>query len=404
MPHYVDISPKIKAWTRFVAFDDGARAQVNNLASLDIVHKHIAIMPDVHLGKGATVGSVIPTKNAIIPSAVGVDIGCGMMAVRTTLTAHQLPDDLSSLRHAIEKAIPVGFGKWADKTLPDIALKTWQTKLRKEYQMILNRHPALGFNRKTGRRQINDVNHLGTLGGGNHFIEICLDDSHQVWLMLHSGSRGVGNCIGTYFIELAKTEMGRLLGTLPDEDLAYLSEGTQHFEDYFFAVNWAQTYARCNRDIMMQILTQVFTTQLQRPITTDLYAVNCHHNYVSNERHFNENLYITRKGAVSAKKDELGIIPGSMGAKSFIVRGLGNEESYCSCSHGAGRVMSRNQAKKQINLAEHRRATQDVECRKDKAVLDESPRAYKNIDDVMKSQQDLVEVLFTLKQILCVKG
>ncbi|KTD49044.1 replication factor C subunit (activator I) [Legionella rubrilucens] len=404
MPHYVDISPKIRAWTRFVAFDDAAKAQVNNLASLGIVPRHIAVMPDVHLGKGATVGSVIPTKKAIIPSAVGVDIGCGMMAVRTTLAAHQLPDDLSRLRHAIEKAIPVGFGKWTDDTLPDIALKTWQSKLRKDYQLILNRHPALGFNRKTQRRLINDLHHLGTLGGGNHFIEICLDETHQVWLMLHSGSRGVGNCIGTYFIELAKTEMGRLLGTLPDADLAYLSEGTQHFEDYFFAVNWAQAYARCNRDIMMQTLMQVLTTHLQKPIAADLYAVNCHHNYVSKEKHFNDNLYITRKGAVSARKDELGIIPGSMGAKSFIVRGLGNEESYCSCSHGAGRVMSRNQAKKEINLAEHRRATQDVECRKDRAVLDESPRAYKNIDDVMKSQQDLVEVIFTLKQILCVKG
>jgi len=404
MPDYLQISDKIKAWTKHVAFAENAKQQVNNIASLPIIYRHIAIMPDVHLGKGAAVGSVIATKNAVIPSAVGVDIGCGMIAIRTNLFANQLPDSLASIRLAIEEAIPVGFGKWRDDAIPELAVTDWQQLLMSEYQVILERHPTLGMNKKTNKRMINDINHLGTLGGGNHFIEICLDENQQVWLMLHSGSRGVGNCIGTYFIELAKNDMGSLLGNLPDQELAYLSAGTKHFDDYFFAVNWAQKYAKINRDIMMQTLISTLSKCLNVAIDSDLFVVNCHHNYVAFETHFGEEVYVTRKGAVSARKDELGIIPGSMGAKSFIVRGLGNEESFCSCSHGAGRIMSRGEAKKLINLTEHEKATRNVECRKDADVLDESPRAYKNIDDVMKSQQDLVEVLFTLKQVLCVKG
>lgn len=404
MSDYLQIADKVKAWTKYVAFAENAKQQVNNIASLPIIYKHIAIMPDVHLGIGATVGSVVPTKNAVIPSAVGVDIGCGMMAIRTQLFAHHLPDNLASLRTAIEYAIPVGFDKWDDDAIPHVAAAKWQNSLMKDYHIILNRHPSLGMHKKSKKRMINDVNQLGTLGGGNHFIEICLDESQQVWLMLHSGSRGVGNCIGTYFIELAKHDMGTLLGTLPDHDLAYLSKGTKHFDDYFFAVNWAQKYAQHNREVMMQILTKTLESFLNRPIASDMYVVNCHHNYVALEQHFGEQVYVTRKGAVSARKDELGIIPGSMGAKSFIVKGLGNEDSFCSCSHGAGRMMSRNQARKLISLSEHKHATMDVECRKDKNVLDESPSAYKNIDDVMKSQEDLVEILFTLKQILCVKG
>ena len=404
MPDYLQISDKVKAWTKYVAFAENARQQVNNIASLSIIYKHVAIMPDVHLGIGATVGSVIPTKKAVIPSAVGVDIGCGMMAVRTKLFAHHLPDNLANLRAAIEYAIPVGFGKWDDDAIPELATAKWQKALMKDYQIILSRHPSLGMHKKSKKRMINDVNQLGTLGGGNHFIEICLDESQQVWLMLHSGSRGVGNCIGTYFIELAKNDMGTLLGRLPDHDLAYLTKGTKHFDDYFFAVNWAQKYAQNNREIMMRTLTKTLERYLNRSIDSDIYVVNCHHNYVALETHFGEQVYVTRKGAVSARKNELGIIPGSMGAKSFIVRGLGNEDSFCSCSHGAGRMMSRNQARKLISVSEHKNATMNVECRKDKNVLDESPSAYKNIDDVMKSQEDLVEVLFTLKQILCVKG
>lgn len=404
MTHYLQLSSRIKAWTKYVPFADNAQQQVKNIAALPIIFHHVAVMPDVHLGKGATVGSVIPTKKAVIPSAVGVDIGCGMMAIRTNLFAERLPDNLSGLRSAIEKNIPVGFDKWNDDHIPLLASKIWQQNLLPEYRRILERHPTLGINKKTQQRMKNDVNQLGTLGGGNHFIEICLDEYHQVWLMLHSGSRGVGNCIGHYFIELAKEDMEDQLGSLPDKELAYFSETTSHFEDYFFAVNWAQKYAQYNRDVMMQTLIDTISTYLNLFIEQDLYAVNCHHNYVAKEFHFGEQIYVTRKGAVSARKDELGIIPGSMGAKSFIVRGLGNEESFCSCSHGAGRVMSRHEAKRKISLTEHKQATKDVECRKDKAIIDESPRAYKDIDAVMKSQEDLVEILVTLRQILCVKG
>ncbi|WP_043873065.1 RtcB family protein [Legionella massiliensis] len=404
MAEYLEIADRVKAWTRYVPFAENAKQQVLNLASLPIIFKHIAIMPDVHLGIGATVGAVVPTKNAIIPAAVGVDIGCGMMAVQTNLFADELPDNLSGLRSAIERAIPVGFGKWREDEIPSLAIGKWQKALDKDYAIILQRHPMLGHNKKTNKRMINDINELGTLGGGNHFIEVCLDEQEQLWLMLHSGSRGVGNCIGNYFIELAKHDMAQLLGNLPDKDLAYLSKGSKHFDDYIFAVNWAQKYAQNNREVMMQLLLNTLANVLHRKIDPHRFVVNCHHNYVALENHFGQDIYVTRKGAVSAKKDELGIIPGSMGARSFIVRGLGNEESFCSCSHGAGRLMSRREAKRVINLAEHRKATATVECRKDKAVLDESPRAYKNIDDVMKSQQDLVEIVFTLKQILCVKG
>lgn len=404
MANYINISDKIKAWTRYVPFEDQARIQVSNIASLPIIFKHVAIMPDVHLGKGATVGSVIPTKKAIIPSAVGVDIGCGMMAVRTNINSTHLPENLHSLRTAIENAIPVGFGKWDETNMPKIAVTKWQRELLADYKVILQRHPKLGINKKTQQRSVNDFYHLGTLGGGNHFIEISLDEVGAVWFILHSGSRGIGNCIGQYFIELAKQDMHDQLGSLPDKELAYFKEGSPHFDDYFFALNWAQRYARANRDVMMDILIGVVSKYLNLNISCDVYAVNCHHNYVSVESHFGEEIFVTRKGAVSAKKNELGIIPGSMGAKTFIVRGLGNKESFCSCSHGAGRIMSRNQAKKIISLSEHKIATTGVECRKDKLVLDESPRAYKNIDDVMKSQEDLVEILFTLKQVLCVKG
>ncbi|STX28193.1 replication factor C subunit (activator I) [Legionella beliardensis] len=402
MTHYLQLSEKVKAWTRHVLFDENAKQQINNIASLPIIYKHIAVMPDVHLGIGATVGSVIPTKNAVIPAAVGVDIGCGMIAMRTNLFAKDLPDNLYKLRLAIEQAIPVGFDKWTEATLPKLAISTWKQQLNQGYKQLIEKHPLIIA--KKAKTHLNHVSQLGTLGGGNHFIELCLDEHQQLWLMLHSGSRGIGNAIGTYFIELAKLDMQDQLGQLPDRNLAYFTKGTKHFNDYFMAVNWAQTYARCNRDIMMQLLADTVAKFLDRPIQADLHVVNCHHNYVSEERHFGKQVYITRKGAVSAKKNELGIIPGSMGAKSFIVRGLGNEASFTSCSHGAGRVMSRHQAKKRISLSEHKTATQRVECRKDKHILDESPAAYKDIAAVMKSQEDLVEILFTLKQILCVKG
>lgn len=399
MANYIQISDKVKAWTKYVDFADNAKEQVSKIANLPFIFHHIAVMPDVHLGKGATVGSVIPTKSAIIPAAVGVDIGCGMIAVRTNLFAHQLPDNLLKLRLAIEKAIPVGFNKWNDDTLPDVSQIRWKQELKSGFQLLLQRHPAL-----KNRNQSREVFQLGTLGGGNHFIEICVDEHQQVWLMLHSGSRGIGNSIGQYFIELAKKDMGQLLGTLPDRDLAYFSQGTKHFEDYFFAVNWAQQYALINREVMMKTLINTVEKVLGYSIKIDKHVVNCHHNYVTQEKHFGESIYVTRKGAVSAQKDELGIIPGSMGAQSFIVKGLGNKESFHSCSHGAGRIMSRHQAKKLISLTEHKEDTRHVECRKDKAILDESPKAYKPIEKVMQSQQDLVNIEFILRQIVCVKG
>ncbi|GAB2507358.1 RtcB family protein [Lysobacter humi (ex Lee et al. 2017)] len=392
----------IKTWTRGVPLEDEARKQLQNIARLPFIHQHIAVMPDVHLGKGATVGSVVPTIGAIIPAAVGVDIGCGMIAARTTLTAGDLPDNLAGLRSAIERAVPhgrtVGRGK-RDKgawdTPPQRSVEGWST-LSEDFARITERHPRL--------KNTNNLQHLGTLGTGNHFVEVCLDEENRVWFMLHSGSRGVGNAIGTHFIELAKQDMRRHMINLPDEDLAYLPEGTDHYDDYVHAVEWAQRYARMNREIMMQHVVDAARRVIDKPFEAQAEAVNCHHNYVSREHHFGQDIFVTRKGAVSAKKGELGIIPGSMGAKSFIVRGLGNADSFHSCSHGAGRVMSRTQARKLITVEEHAKATAHVECRKDAEVVDESPRAYKDIVAVMEAQKDLVEIVHTLRQVVCVKG
>ncbi|MCA8969075.1 MAG: RtcB family protein [Planctomycetes bacterium] len=392
----------IKAWVRGVAIDDSALRQLKNVASLPIIHKWVAAMPDVHWGIGATVGSVIPTKAAVIPAAVGVDIGCGMMAVRTSLTASQLPDDLGHVRSAIEAAVPHGRtngggrgdkGSWND--VPDDNGKAWAA-MEADYKRICIDHPRLDRGRTSGQ--------LGTLGGGNHFLEVCIDDDQRVWVMLHSGSRGVGNRIGSYFIELAKKDMKVHVKNLPDTNLSYFQEGTRYFDDYVFAVSWAQEYARQNRELMMQQTLAALRTCGLPQFTVDEQAVNCHHNYVNKETHYGEEVFVTRKGAVSARAGQLGIIPGSMGAQSFIVRGLGNAESFESCSHGAGRVMSRSQAKKVFTLEDHALATAHVECRKDQGVLDETPGAYKPIDKVMEAQQDLVEIVHTLRQVVCVKG
>jgi len=390
----------IKLWTRGVPLEAEARQQLINIAKLPFIHGWLAVMPDVHLGKGATVGSVVPTIGAIVPAAVGVDIGCGMIATRTTLTASDLPDDLRDLRHAIEAAVPHGRtvgkrdkGAWA--TPPKATEDGWH-ELVTDFALITAKYPKLA--------RTNNLHHLGTLGTGNHFVEICLDEEQRVWFMLHSGSRGVGNAIGNHFIELAKQDMRRWMINLPDQDLAYLPEGSEHFGDYVFAVDWAQRFARTNRAIMMRHVIEAARKIIAKPFDAWSEAVNCHHNYVSREKHLGKNVLVTRKGAVSARKGELGIIPGSMGAKSFIVRGLGNEESFNSCSHGAGRVMSRTQAKKQITLEEHRKATAHVECRKDADVIDESPAAYKSIEAVMAAQEDLVEIVHTLRQVVCVKG
>ncbi|WP_445360742.1 RtcB family protein [Microbulbifer sp. EKSA005] len=394
----------IKSWTLGVPFEDEAKAQLKNISQMPFVHKWVAAMPDVHLGKGATIGSVVPTLGAVIPAAVGVDIGCGMMAVRTSLTAAQLPDNLAGVRSAIERAVPHGRtgrhrGRGRDKGAwenpPDDALAGW-VPLAAQFELLKERHPVL--------KNTNNINHLGTLGTGNHFIEMCLDEQGSVWLMLHSGSRGVGNRIGTYFIEKAKRDMERWHIHLPDNDLAYFPEGTEHFDDYVQAVEWAQEFARINREVMMARTINAVKQALGMDFEARMEAVNCHHNYVSREHHYGKDVLVTRKGAVRARTGEMGIIPGSMGAKSFIVRGLGNEESFCSCSHGAGRVMSRTKAKKLVSLEEHRAATADVECRKDEGVIDETPSAYKPIEKVMAAQKDLVEIVYTLKQVVCVKG
>ncbi|MHC4840461.1 MAG: RtcB family protein [Planctomycetota bacterium] len=394
----------VKAWVDGVEMDPNARDQLFNAAQLPIIHKWVAAMPDVHYGIGATVGSVIPTKSAIIPAAVGVDIGCGMCAVKTSMKASDLPDDLSYIRSQIEKFVPHGrsnrggkgdLGAWENP--PRLPEEAWK-KLRAGYDRLTRDYPSL-------KRNNHPVNQLGTLGSGNHFIEVCLDENQAVWFMLHSGSRGVGNRIGQMFISLAQKDMRLHIQNLPDKNLAYFEEGAEHFEDYVEAVHWAQDYARINRKCMLEAVIEGVRKSEQVPqFTLEKKAVNCHHNYVAKETHYGEEVFVTRKGAVNAEKGRLGIIPGSMGAKSFIVCGKGHPESFCSCSHGAGRVMSRSQAKKRFSVKDHEEATQGVECRKDAGVIDETPGAYKDIDAVMLAQSDLVDIVHTLKQVVCVKG
>ncbi len=389
----------IKGWVRGVPLESQAHEQLQNIASIPFVGPWVAVMPDVHLGKGATVGSVIPTRGAIIPAAVGVDIGCGMAAVRTTLRAKDLPDSLAQLRSSIERSVPVGNGRGGEHwKLPDsIRTRITQSGLAQRLDAIKQKHRRI----RTDKLDCQ----IGTLGGSNHFIELCLDESDAVWVMLHSGSRGTGNLIGTYFIEQARKQLEhRVLGFhLPDKDLAFFMQGESLFDDYVEAVSWAQDYARENREAMMSRVLAEMRHRLPK-FQLEKMAVNCHHNYVQKETHGGEDLLVTRKGAVSARAGELGIIPGSMGAKSFIVRGKGNADSFHSCSHGAGRVMSRTAARQQITLSQHREATAHVECRKDAGVIDESPAAYKDIDAVMSAQSDLVEVVHTLRQVVCIKG
>ena len=404
-----DNGAPIKAWIEGVPLEDAARQQLINVASLPFIHHHIAAMPDVHWGMGATVGSVISTKGAIIPAAVGVDIGCGMVAARTSLTANDLPDNLSAIRSAIEKAVPHGRtnhggegdrGAWHN--LPDTVADTMNDfdsgDLAARLKVIADKHPKIG---KAAQRA---PRHLGTLGTGNHFIELCLDEENAVWVMLHSGSRGIGNQIGQYFIERAKEDMKRWFINLPDDDLAYFSEGSTNFDDYVEAVEWAQNFAMANRQVMLGATMRAIQNALGREFAWGSVAVNCHHNYVTRENHFGANVWLTRKGAVRAREGDLGIIPGSMGARSFIVRGKGNADSFHTCSHGAGRAMSRTEAKRRFTLADHEKATAGIECRKDKDVIDETPMAYKDIDAVMAAQSDLVEIVHTLRQVVCVKG
>jgi tRNA-splicing ligase RtcB (3'-phosphate/5'-hydroxy nucleic acid ligase) len=374
-----------------------ARQQLLNISRLPIVHHHVAAMPDVHLGIGATVGSVIPTLRAVIPAAVGVDIGCGMIATRLSLTGDDLSEKaLKGVFSQITRDVPVGFSQHTDRNIRSHAVKKFDRGLK----TILHKHPGIG--KRVGRSS-SWAHQLGSLGGGNHFIELCLDESGDLWVMLHSGSRGIGNAIGSYFIELAKKDVGRNNLRLPDQNLAYFTEGAQHFHDYVEAVGWAQDYARANRAEMMALVLEALRRHLPSfEVTKE--AVNCHHNYVERERHFGEEVWLTRKGAIRAREGELGIIPGSMGARSYIVRGKGNADAFHSCAHGAGRKMSRNTAKKTFSIEDLKRQTEGVVCRKDSGVLDEIPAAYKDIDEVMANQSDLVEVVHTLKQVLCVKG
>lgn len=394
-------SVPIKAWTKGVSVEDAAIQQLHDISKLPFIHMWVAAMPDVHLGFGATVGSVIPTHNAIIPAAVGVDIGCGMIAARTTLRAEQLPDNLFGVRSAIERRVPHGrtdnggrndVGGWQE--LPDHVARAW-AELEPDFLRITEEYPRLA--------QANTASHLGTLGTGNHFIELCLDESGAVWVMLHSGSRGIGGRIGSHYIELAKKEMERWFIQLPNRDLAYFPEGNPLFSSYVRAVGWAQRFAATNRQLMLQAVVAALRESLPAFELTD-QVVNCHHNYVARERHYGKDVWVTRKGAVRAGEGEWGIIPGSMGARSYIVRGKGNPESFCSCSHGAGRAMSRGEAKRRFTLEDHAKATEGIECRKDADVIDETPMAYKDIDAVMAAQQDLVDIVHTLRQVVCVKG
>jgi len=398
----------VKIWTDDV--EASALEQLHNMSRLPFIHSHIAVMPDVHWGMGSTVGSVIPTRHAIVPASVGVDLGCGMMAHKLTITAKDLPDNLAPLRSELESLIPHGRtndgrvgdrGAWGTAPL-DVQAVWAQISCDIRLQSAIQRHPKLmaKHTMESGQAQ------LGTLGTGNHFVEVCLDTEDNVWLMLHSGSRGIGNRIGSYFIERAKELCERWHVKLPHNDLAYLPEGEPIFEDYFHAVGWAQYYASQNRILMMRAAMTAMQVALGRRLPLEIaeLAVNCHHNYVAVENHYGSNVFVTRKGAVRARVGDLGIIPGSMGARSFIVRGKGNPESFNSCSHGAGRAMSRTEARRRFSVADFAEQTRGVECRKDADVVDEIPGAYKDIQVVMDNQSDLVDVVAELRQVLCVKG
>ena len=394
----------VKIWdgNGTIPMESDAIEQLKKIVELPFVPT-VSAMADLHLGKGAAVGSVIPTVGAVIPAAVGVDLGCGMLAARTSLTANDLPESLKEVRSNIEKYVPHGRtnngqkgdrGAWSNP--PKEIERAWDN-LFLTFNSITEKHSKLG--------RSNNLSHLGTLGTGNHFIEICLDESDNVWIMLHSGSRGVGNSIGQYFIELAKQDMRKYFVNLKDEDLAYLPEGTEHFDDYVEAVSWAQEFAKTNRELMLQATIKALSVSKGIKEFDILgTVVNCHHNYIARENHGGKNILVTRKGAVEVRKGRYGIIPGSMGTRSYIVEGKGNSDSFNSCSHGAGRKMSRNKAKQLFSVEDHRKATEGIECRKDEDVVDETPMAYKNIDDVINAQTDLVDIVHTLKQVVCVKG
>jgi tRNA-splicing ligase RtcB len=379
----------VKLWAKLDEVESAALTQLRKTAMLPWVHHHVAAMPDVHLGVGATVGSVIAMKGAVSPAAVGVDIGCGMAAIRTSLSANDLPDSLGKLRSSIEAAIPVGNGDAGARNTPSRHATT--SELWSEWSTL---HTKVQDQLAIAQRQ------CGTLGGGNHFVELCLDTERRVWIMLHSGSRKIGKLLAEIHIAKAKTLAHN--ETIIDRDLAVFLAGTKEMQDYRRDLYWAQRYAAANRGVMIESLKEVLADHFPR--ATFEPTIACHHNYVAEEHHFGEDVFVTRKGAISARAGELGIIPGSMGTKSYVVRGLGCADSFCSASHGAGRRMSRGAARKAYTLDDLARQTAGVECRKDGGVLDEIPSAYKNIDRVMENQQDLVAIEHELKQILCVKG
>jgi tRNA-splicing ligase RtcB len=401
----------IKMWTKGLedAPEPKALRQITNIANMPFIHKHVAVVPDYHLGKGATIGTVIATKGAVIPAAVGVDIGCGLNAIKTDLNAKDLPDDLHRLRSMIEAAIPHGrtnHGQRGDRgawgVTPKEVQYQWDTHLAEGYARIIERHPNI--NKKRGLEAQNTHQHLMSLGGGNHFLELCLDENESVWITVHSGSRGIGNRIGTAFIEKAKEEMAKYFIELADPDLSYLVKQSSLYDDYVFAVSWAQKFAHINRNLMLDAMLKQLALFVGKPLIAQQQVISCHHNYINMENHFGQNVLVTRKGAVSAQEGEWGIIPGSMGTSTFIVKGKGNPESFCSCSHGAGRRLARGEAFRTITLEQHAKAMEGIECRLDAEILDESPACYKDINKVMAAQESLVDIVHTLRQIVNVKG
>jgi tRNA-splicing ligase RtcB len=376
----------IKLWSRPHEVESAALTQLRNMTALPWVFHHVAAMPDVHYGKGATVGSVVAMRGAVSPAAVGVDIGCGMGALRTNLRAADLPDSLKRLRSDMERAIPVGFSSHEEPVKKAAEWPLWEAfgELTPKVQPLLSR----------ARRQ------MGTLGGGNHFIELCLDAGDAVWLMLHSGSRNIGKELAE--IHIAKAKKLAHNRDLPDRDLAVFLAGTPEMKAYRHDLFWAQEYARANREVMFHLAEGVLRQHF--PELSIQQTITCHHNYVAEEVHYGEEVLVTRKGAIRAGAGDLGIIPGSMGTRSYIVRGLGNPEAFHSASHGAGRTMSRGEAKRRFTVQDLCAQTAGVECRKDGGVLDEIPAAYKPIERVMEDQADLVEVVAELRQVMCVKG
>lgn len=377
----------VKIWASELEIE--TENQIKNAANLPFIYKHVAVMPDAHAGKGSTVGTVLATKGAIIPACVGVDIGCGMNAVKMPMKIDDF-QKISILRNSIERSIPLGHNGHS------------RVSVRVENALKELKFPVKPIDWSKASKQI------GTLGGGNHFIEICQDQNNDAWLVLHSGSRNVGKVLAEMHIQNAKDLMKKYFIDLPDPDLAYLVQDTQEFQDYIHDLTWAQNYAKANRNEMMLSILKDVSYHLYKEDkgveAMTVLKVDCHHNYTQMENHFGANVWVTRKGAVSAKAGELGIIPGSMGAKSYIVEGLGNPESFCSCSHGAGRKMSRTKARATFTTEDLKKQTEGVECRKDGDVIDEIPGAYKDIDQIMADQKDLVKPIYELKQILCVKG